>query len=507
MNCERGELRGSQLPRRHTPPLIEGPPGPCGCGCALTPFTSYGYDVVDFAADVLGLELDPWQRWLMIHAGELLADGRPRFRIVLTIVARQNGKTYVAKPLLLYWMFIEQLGQVLNTSTDRSYAKKLWLSVLDEIKGSPLLSAELGKVRLTSGEETVETVGGAAFTFAANNGRAGRSLTVQRWLCDELREHKGTETWDAAYGAMAAAPYGQVFAITNQGDAEAVKLHALHDSAVTYLETGTGDARLGLFEWSAPDGSSPTDPAALAAANPGLGIRVDIDDLTAEGARAQEAGGEALSAFLVERMCMRVTRSSPAFNLTRWADAARPDGIDLAPWRDRVALCVDVALDSQHATLVAAALDDDGTVLVDVVAAWDGPFATRDAVRELPGWVNKVRPRAIGWFPAGPAATLITTLGERGRAWAPRGTVVETLSGDQTVACMGVADLVATGGLRHGDDPLLTQHVEGCTPAWRGDAWLFQRRGRSSIDAAYAMAGAVHLARTLPPPRAPLTVA
>lgn len=85
-------MRGSVTPRLAPKPLAAGRPGPCGCGCALTPENSYGFDVVEFARDWLNLPLDPWQRWLVIHGGELLPDGRPRFRKLLVIVARQNGK-------------------------------------------------------------------------------------------------------------------------------------------------------------------------------------------------------------------------------------------------------------------------------------------------------------------------------------------------------------------------------------------------------------------------------
>ncbi|MBB4682954.1 hypothetical protein [Amycolatopsis jiangsuensis] len=51
--------------------------------------TSYGFDVEEFARDTLRRPLDPWQRWAAIHGGELLPDGRPRFRILL-LIARQN---------------------------------------------------------------------------------------------------------------------------------------------------------------------------------------------------------------------------------------------------------------------------------------------------------------------------------------------------------------------------------------------------------------------------------
>lgn len=76
---EPAPVYGSTMPRLWTRPLVVGPPGPCGCGCALTPATSDGYDVAAWASDVLGVTLRPWQRWALIHGLELLPDGRPRF--------------------------------------------------------------------------------------------------------------------------------------------------------------------------------------------------------------------------------------------------------------------------------------------------------------------------------------------------------------------------------------------------------------------------------------------
>jgi hypothetical protein len=54
---------------------------------------------------------------------------------------------------------------------------------------------------------------------------------------------------------------------------------------------------------------------------------------------------------------------------------------------------------------------------------------------------------------------------------------------------------------------MITAHIHGTQRLWRGDAWVFVRRGAGHIDGSYATAGAVHLARTLPPAPPPLAVA
>ena len=68
---------------------------------------------------------------------------------------------------------------------------------------------------------------------------------------------------------------------------------------------------------------------------------------------------------------------------------------------------------------------------------------------------------------------------------------------------MGLAELVLAGELVHPKDPMLQPHVESAQKLWRGDRWVFARKDTGPIDGTYALAGAVHLARTLPPPLAP----
>src|SRR5262245_22208272 len=479
------------LPRIATAPLAE-----------LTPATSFGYDVIEFAERVLGETVLPWQRWLLIHLGELLPDGRPRFRHVLVLVARQNGKTRVARWLVLYWLFVERVEFVLTTSTDRSYAKKAWEATNLVIKGCPALAAQLGRIRLTISEEATITRRGSELGFAANNASAGRSRTISRALIDEVREHDDLDAWGAITGAMNAVPYGQVVAISNQGDDTAVLLDALRDPAVAFIETGEGDPRLGLFEWSALPGADPTDLDALAAANPSP--LVGLDDLAAVGRRAELAGGIELAGFRTEVMCQRVELLDPAIDAAAWSACAHADPIDLAAHRGRVALCLDVATDETHATLVAAATIG-GVTHVEVVAAWERLDAVR---RELPALVERIRPGRLGWLPAGPAAALAADLAERrAGGWPPRRVELTPIKSDTAAVCMALPSLVASGAIRHGADPMLDAHVARAQRLRRGDAWVFGRRGAGAVDGVYALAGAIHLARTMPPPRAPLAIA
>lgn len=501
--------RGKVEPRLWTPPLRE-----------LTPETSYGFDVIEFARDTLRHPLDPWQEWAVIHGGELLPDGRPRFRIVLLLVSRQNGKTEIPVVLSAYWQFIEAWPMILGTSTKLDYAKESWqksVKLIERTRKRGDAEAETIRKLMPAGRWTRDANGEqeswvlvdpsepdgdvSRYKIAASNAEGGRSLTINRLVLDELRQHQTYAAYNAA--EPAASPWdAQIWAMSNAGDANSVVLNDLRADALEFIRTGEGDYRLGLLEWSAPDDADPTDIEALAQANPNLGVpphgRIDPEALLAKARRAVARGGEALTGFKIEYMCRNVPKLDPAVDPGAWRDCLDPG--DLTRARSRVALCLDVAPDERHATLAAAAVLPDDRVRGEVVAAWEGARCLDDLRRDLPEHLAVIRPQALGWLPNGPAAALAADMKKR-RGWPPAGMTVAEIRGEVTAVCMGFAEQVKAKRFAHSDDPLLNAHVGGAERLRReSGTWLFSRKGEGHCDGAYAMAGAVHLARTLPPP-------
>jgi len=488
---------GRVEPRIWTPPLRD----------LSDPAASWGYEFIDFCESI-GWPLDPWQRWLAIHLGELFPDGSPRYRKAVILVARQNGKTIFTRLLILFWMWIETVPEILGTSTDRAAAKRSWLKVVTMAEQCEELADDLAPrhTALQIGEEDFWNQLGSHYRFAAPTRRAGRGDTLHRALLDELREHRNRDTWDAVLPAMAAVADALCVCISNEGDAESIVLHEEYDAALAYVETGVGDPRAFLAAWSSPSGADPTDLGALAYANPNLGHRIPPDALLGEAMTAKRAGGETLIRFRIERMCQRVDMLDPAIDPGAWKDSGTADALDLAPHRRQLALAFDVSLDGSHCTLMAAAVVD-GLVHVEVVKRWQGFGATKALRAELPALVAKLRPRVLVWLPSGPAAAVAAALAEKRGQWPPRRVEVREVRSDVPQICMGAAEVVAAGELRHPRDPMLDRHVGQTGKLERGDQWIFARRGAGPIDGTYAMAAAVDAARTLPPPPPPLAVA
>lgn len=479
-------MLGAAVPRIWTPPLRD----------LSSPDASWGHDLIDFCA-LIGWPLDPWQCWLAVHIGELLADGTPRYRKALILVARQNGKTLFTRLLILYWMNVERVAEIVATSTDRAGAKRSWKKVVDMAERTPLLADVLPArhTALQIGEEDFWNNYGSHYRFAAPTRRAGRGDTLGRALLDELREHRNRDTWDAIVPTMNTVADALLVCISNEGDAESVVLHEEYDAALSWIETGEGDPRAFLAAWSAPSDADPEDPEALAQANPSLGHRVHLDALIGQAKAAKAAGGETLARFRIEILCQRVDLLAGAIRPEDWAACGvqRAEALDLAQHRREVALAFDIAVDSSHATLVAA-VTLDGVTHIDVVASWDGYEARKQLRAELPDIVGRIRPRRVVWFAGGPASAVADEF--HGRRI--RNALLEPIRAEDVMrAAMGFEELAAAGHLRHAHDALLDKHVKATQKLPRGDGWVFARRGQAPIDAVYAAAGAVHAARTI----------
>lgn len=469
--------------------------------------------MIAFARDVLREPLDPWQQWAVIHMGELLPDGRPRFRQVLILVARQNGKTHLCKVLALYWLYVERQALVFGTSTQLEQAAEAWQAAVDTAQRVPALAARTLRVRIGNGQQTLPTRERCRYKIGTAGSTGGRGKTIRRAIGDELREQHNWEAYKALTYATNAVADAQLVYITNQGDEKAVVLRALRASALDLinhvsehgpvdwagLQAAGLDPALGLFEWSAPDNSDPRDVAAQAAANPQLGRRMAYDTVSGAAARVSKPGADPQerAGFLTEVLCMDVPILNPAIDPEAWKAQCQPAPLENV----RLAAVADTAPNARHATLAVAAELPDGTVRVETVHEWTGPRAVVEMEQDLPEWLARIRPRLFGWFPGGPAAAAAARLKDRRKAgkygWPPAGVTVVEIKAEQPAVCMSLAKEVVAGTLVHSGQAMLDAQVGGAEPAPRGDGWVFTRKG-GDVDALYAIAGAAHLARTLP---------
>lgn len=471
-----GELGGSPMrvgcpdPRLGTPPASP-----------LTEGNTRGHDLIAFAERV-GVPLLPWQRTVALRALELNEDGSYRFRTVLILVGRQCGKTTLLKIWALWRMYEDDARLVLGAAQSLDIAREAW-------QGSVELAAEAnlptGKVRMANGEQCLWTADGARYRITAATRGAGRGLSVDMLIMDEIREQRDWAAWSALSKTVIARERGQIVCISNAGDDESVVLNSLRESGLS----GKDDS-ICLLEWSAPDGCDLNDPDMWAMSLPALNHTLP------ESAVRSAIATDPPAVARTELLCQHVTTMNSALDATGWAQGADPSG-SVEPYRRDLVAGVDVALDGQHVALVVAAALEDGRVRVEPVASWT---STLDARRELGELLAQINPREVAWFPGGPSNALAPILSALPGSRPVTGT-------DVTAACMGFADLVQAGMVLHNADALLDGQVGQAQKLTQGDGFRFTRRGSGNCHALYAASGAVLSARTAKPRRKAVFVA
>lgn len=434
----------------------------------LTPETSRGFALIKFAA-ALGVTLLPWQRTAVIRALELREDGTYRFRTILILVGRQQGKTTLLKVWALWRMVEDNAAMVLGAAQNLDIAREAWQGSVDLME--EMRPAAVQKVRQTNGEQSLTLVGGSRYRISASSRGAGRGLSVDFLILDELREQRDWLAWAALSKTTMARPNAQIVAISNAGDDESVVLNSLRDAGLA-----DRDESLCLLEWSAPDGCALDDPEMWAYSCPALGHTT-----TEEAIRAALATDPAPQ-FRTELLCQHVSALNPAVDPSGWAHGADPLG-SIAPYRDRLNLGIDLAPDGKHVALVAAAVMPGGRVRVEPLASWSDTNAAR---QELPDLLAKIKPLSLAWFPDGPSNALAPML--RALPFA-----VELRSTKVTAACMGFADLVQAGRVEHNANQLLDSQVTTAGRVNLGDGFKFSRKGSGNCNALFAAAGAVYL--------------
>ena len=285
---------GSTTPRIWTPPLDEHV-NPL-TGELLEEYTD-GPAAIEFARSILGVELFPWQTWFLNHALELDGSGTLyRFRIVICMVARQNGKTTVENILALWHMYALESGLVIGTAQNLDRSEEAWKDCLALAELQDDLN-EMIEDRNFGHPKFFNLDNGCEYRVVAASRRGGRGFSGDLILLDELREHHNWDSWSSVTNTMNARPFAQCFAFSNAGDELGVVLR--YQRALAHRELGWPDGdddadllgddsemfagvdpallpegwdeiTTGFFEWSAAPGALRTDVWALAQANPAM---------------------------------------------------------------------------------------------------------------------------------------------------------------------------------------------------------------------------------------------
>lgn len=492
----RSPRKGNAVPRVFTPPLA-----PLEPRTPETEARTLGYSVIDFADQVLGVSLYPWQQWLLVHGLELKPEGGFRFRNVVVLVARQNGKSTLGQVLALWSLYVLQVPLIIGTAQDLATAESLWEDTTDLAQDNDELAALIKQVNRRNGARSLvvepdpERNQKAEYKVKASTRKAARGLSSDLLLLDELREHTNWEAWGAVSKTMLARPKAQAWALSNAGDELSVVLMTLRKKAHAALGDPDGinkdnlgeevpqaaDQSLGIFEWSAAPGRDKWDRVGWCEANPSLGY----------GALTEEAIVSACATdpdpvFRTECLCQWIlgTLEGP-FPGGSWEKCADLTGVIADPVD--VSYCVDVSVDRSTAWIAVCGSQASGRPQVEIAAGRPGGGWLKWVPEWFEGIAGPDRPVRVV-VPAramNPASALVEPLSDLDGV-----EVVEWAGPDMPLACGLIYDRVVSvledkppfPPLAHRGQEALNLAAATAAQRVSGDGWYWDRRN-SAQDA------------------------
>lgn len=356
------------------------------------------------------MHLFPWQKWLFVHALELVPNPYGpgdvyRFRTVIVMVARQNGKTMVEVVLALWHIFALESGIVIGTAQDLANAERAWRDAVALAQADDELNELIPADGIYLGHPKVLALAnGCEYRVAAATRRGARGFSGDLILLDELREHQNWDSWASVTNTMNARPKAQAWAFTNAGDALSVVLRYMRAVAhrdlgwpdgdddaellgvqgdsdgidTSEMPEGWDEITLGFFEWSSPPSAKRTDMEALSWANPSLNHTEVTEYCPTTRTLIGHMRTDPPSLFDMEVMCRFVALAEGGpFPEGSWPETFAKDEVPLEDSSRIVCVEVSSRRDSAFVARCAEAADD-----VALVGIWESRPGT-DWVRDF----------------------------------------------------------------------------------------------------------------------------
>ena len=447
-------LRGATKPRVHSP-LLKG--------------ESKLQDVKDLC-EIVKMPLLPWQEFVLKDMLTVDKKGLWIRKTNLILVARQNGKTHLARMLILTHL-LKWNTNVLIMSSNRSMALDTFRQVTHLLETNDHLKGFVKQIRHANGTESIEMLSGARLDVVAatRDGSRGRSVNGLLYI-DEVREIT-EDGFRAATPTTRAHPNSQTLLTSNAGDAFSSVLNDLRERALDYPPKS-----FGYYEYSAPQYCKINDREAWAMANPSLGYTI-----------TEEAIEEAIATSPIEN-----TRTE---TLCQWIDALSspwPHGIleetsdstlEMPPGAYTV-FAFDVSPSRRNASLVAGQLLPDGRIGVGILQTWSSQVAVDDLkiAADIKGWADTYRPRLVCYD-----KYATQSIADRLRN---SGVMTEDVSGQQFYqACGDLLTGLVTHKVVHNGQQELIQQMNNCAAKVNDSAWrIIKRKSAGDISAPIGLA-------------------
>ena len=447
-------LRGATKPRLHTP-LLKG--------------KTKGDEIAELA-EKIKVPLLPWQKFVLDDMMKVDAKGNFIRKSNLVLVARQNGKTHLARMRVIWGLFYGGERNHLIMSSNRGMALTSFRDIAYTIESNDFLKSQVKAIRYANGTESIELLNGARLDVVAATRDGSRGRTADFLWIDELREIN-EEGFRAATPVTRARPNAQSLFTSNAGDAFSTVLNDMRERAISYPPKS-----FGFYEYSAPQYCKIEDREAWALANPALGYTV-----------SEEAIEEAIATSPIEN-----TRTE---TLCQWIDSLSspwPHGIleetsdstlEMPPGAYTV-FAFDVSPSRRNASLVAGQLLPDGRIGIGILQTWSSQVAVDDLkiAADIKGWADTYRPRLVCYD-----KYATQSIADRLRN---SGVMTEDVSGQQFYqACGDLLTGLVTHKVVHNGQAELIQQMNNCAAKVNDSAWrIIKRKSAGDISAPIGLA-------------------
>jgi phage terminase large subunit-like protein len=446
-------LIGSTEPRIHTPLLK----------------TKSKADEVAELAEKISMPLIPWQRWVLEDL--LSVDENNMFikKTGLILVSRQNGKTHLARMLILAHLFLWNTKNVLGMSSNRTMALDTFRNVAYTIEDNPFLKDQVRQIRLANGQESITLKNGARYEIAAATRDAPRGKSCGFLYLDEIREWS-EEAFTAALPTTRAVPGSMTLMTSNAGDGFSTVLNDLRERSLSYPPT-----TLGYYEWSAPQHCKIHDRKAWVMANPALGHLITEETLE------EAVATNTIEATRTEMLCQWIDST-----VSPWVfgsiEACSDSTLEI-PVGPQTIMAFDIAPTRRSGALVMGQMRD-GKIAVGLAQLWYSDIAIDEMkmASDINEWARKYHPTTI-CFDKYATQTVATKLELSG--WK-----IQDVSGQSFYqACSDLANALAQGTMVHSGQADLVQHLNNCAAKTSDFGFrIIRRKSSGEVTAAISLA-------------------
>lgn len=301
-------------------------------------------------------EPSPWQVFILAMLfGWLRRDGTRRFRKAFVMIARKNGKTFIAAVVALYMLVLdgEPGAQVINFANALDQARILHRAGDVMRERSPSLSRRVGAVA----DNLYVQSSASYWRPLANDAAHWDGLNAHLGLCDELHEHDG-RTYHVVESSMGSRRQPLMLSISTAGFNHEGFGGEVYDYMKSVVDPQSDVVNEEAFVYIAEldKKDDPFDESVWVKANPNLGISVKADFLRGEAQKAKTLI-RAANNFLTKHLNLWTTAKTGWLPMDRW-DACPSDLDSRSLEHKRCIAGLDLSTNTDLTSLVLVFLDE-----------------------------------------------------------------------------------------------------------------------------------------------------